>query len=276
MAEDFESPCEDGPPEPAYESYHQRPDMSPTPLEIQTGCRLEGPMTSADHFGDVRKMCIKAEALEGSGYKSICNPHPTLVKAQRDSVKDEMGPGNEYPLETQQEENVSSPPTPFFSGKDTAVLEFANDLARGEKGISVRKSERLFSCPVCGKGLNQKSNLTRHHKIHTTEGPYKCGECGESFRMNRKLLRHQRTHVSEPFKCTECGRSFKQRSNLVRHQRIHTQEALYQCPECEKTFNQRGNLFRHRTIHVRMGPCNCTKCGKPFSQRRNLNTRNSM
>ncbi|NXS82895.1 ZFP58 protein, partial [Erpornis zantholeuca] len=54
--------------------------------------------------------------------------------------------------------------------------------------------------------FNQKSNLTRHRKIHTSEGPYKCGECGESFRMHRKLRRHQRGHLGEPFKCPDCGK----------------------------------------------------------------------
>uniref|UniRef100_A0A8C0HKA2 C2H2-type domain-containing protein n=1 Tax=Buteo japonicus TaxID=224669 RepID=A0A8C0HKA2_9AVES len=35
------------------------------------------------------------------------------------------------------------------------------------------KVERIFPCPECGKSFNQKSNLTRHRKIHTSEGPYK-------------------------------------------------------------------------------------------------------
>ncbi|NXA88273.1 ZNF22 protein, partial [Melanocharis versteri] len=54
--------------------------------------------------------------------------------------------------------------------------------------------------------FSQKSNLTRHSKIHTSEGPYKCGECGESFRMSRRLCRHQRAHLGEPFACPECGK----------------------------------------------------------------------
>ncbi|NXM45538.1 ZNF71 factor, partial [Gymnorhina tibicen] len=132
------------------------------------------------------------------------------------------------------------------------------------------QGERTFPCPECGKSFNQKSNLTRHRKIHTSEGPYKCGECGESFRMSRKLRRHQGAHLSEPFQCPECGKSFTQRSNLLRHQRIHTKEEPYQCPECEKTFNQKANLFRHQTIHARMGPCKCTKCGRCFPHRRHL------
>ncbi|NWV27188.1 ZN680 protein, partial [Origma solitaria] len=82
-----------------------------------------------------------------------------------------------------------------------------------------------FPCPECGKSFNQKSNLTRHRKLHASEGPYKCGE---SFRTSRTLRRHRRAHLGQAFECPEHGRSSGQRSNLLRHLRIHSKEEPYQ------------------------------------------------
>ncbi|XP_065483191.1 zinc finger protein 616-like [Caloenas nicobarica] len=211
---------------------------------------------------------VKEETQENVEFGMHYGQKPNLSAIQRIQIKEELG------VETSHQKNQSQKRKQkkcYWPTKEGMLENWERSVPK--KGPSAKgplKSERIFPCPECGKSFNQKSNLTRHRKIHTSEGPYKCSECGETFRMNRKLIRHQRVHVSEPFKCTECGKSFTQRSNLVRHQRIHTKEEPYQCPECEKTFNQKANLFRHQTIHVRMGPCKCTKCGKCFPQKRHL------
>nr|XP_013037958.1 zinc finger protein 260-like [Anser cygnoides]XP_013037960.1 zinc finger protein 260-like [Anser cygnoides] len=215
-----------------------------------------------------RVLQVKEEPQESIEFGIHCGQRPKLSALQRIQIKEEAG------VEADHQQCQSPRRKPKKSNQPTkeGILE-TQEKSTSKKDLSSKgapKGERIFPCPECGKSFNQKSNLTRHRKIHTSEGPYKCSECGESFRMNRKLIRHQRLHMSEPFKCAECGKSFTQRSNLVRHQRIHTKEEPYQCPECEKTFNQKANLFRHQTIHVRMGPCKCTKCGKCFPQKRHL------
>uniref|UniRef100_A0A8D0FXS7 C2H2-type domain-containing protein n=1 Tax=Strix occidentalis caurina TaxID=311401 RepID=A0A8D0FXS7_STROC len=215
-----------------------------------------------------RVLHVKEEQQESIEFGMHYGQKPNLSAIQRIQIKEEPG------VETNHQESQSPKrkQKKYFQPTKEGMLENW-EKSMSKKDPSAKgaiKCERIFPCPECGKSFNQKSNLTRHRKIHTSEGPYKCSECGESFRMNRKLIRHQRVHMSEPFKCTECGKSFTQRSNLVRHQRIHTKEEPYQCPECEKTFNQKANLFRHQTIHVRMGPCKCTKCGKCFPQKRHL------
>ncbi|XP_061330380.1 zinc finger protein 260-like [Pezoporus flaviventris] len=210
---------------------------------------------------------VKEEPQESIEFGMHYGQKPNLNAIQRIQIKEEPH------VEANHQESQSPEKKQKKSCLSTKERMLENREKSMSKDPSVKgapRGERVFPCPECGKSFNQKSNLTRHRKIHTSEGPYKCSECGESFRMNRKLICHQRVHMSEPFKCSECGKSFTQRSNLVRHQRIHTKEEPYQCPECEKTFNQKANLFRHQTIHVRMGPCKCTKCGKCFPHKHHL------
>uniref|UniRef100_A0A8C4UCV4 C2H2-type domain-containing protein n=1 Tax=Falco tinnunculus TaxID=100819 RepID=A0A8C4UCV4_FALTI len=140
-----------------------------------------------------RVLHVKEEPQESTEFGMYYGQKRNLCAIQRIQIKEEPG------VEASHQESQS------LKRKEKKCYQPTKEgmLENREKPISKKdpsakgapKGERIFPCPECGKSFNQKSNLTRHKKIHTSEGPYKCSECGESFRMNRKLIRHQRVHM---------------------------------------------------------------------------------
>ena len=51
-------------------------------------------------------------------------------------------------------------------------------------------------CSTCGKSFKVKSNLLRHIRLHSSEGPYTCSICVKAFSQKSYLSNHMKLHQS--------------------------------------------------------------------------------
>lgn len=87
-----------------------------------------------------------------------------------------------------------------------------------ESYVGHLKEHRQFLCLVCGKGFSQKSNLTRHIRVHTGVKPFRCPLCHKTFSQKATLQDHLNLHTGDkPHKCNYCAVHFAHKPGLRRH-----------------------------------------------------------
>ncbi|GBM74487.1 Zinc finger and SCAN domain-containing protein 5B [Araneus ventricosus] len=155
-------------------------------------------------------------------------------------------------------------------------IDDTNDIA-GPSGNSMHlrrdPEKRKFSCDLCDKEYDFKSQLDIHYRRHTGEKPFVCVVCEKGFAHKGNLDQHYRTHTNEkPFVCDVCKKRFSQKGNLDTHYRTHTGEKPFVCGVCKIGFAHKGNLDQHYRTHTDEKPFVCDVCRKEFSRKGNLDT----
>eukprot|EP00094_Tigriopus_californicus_P007299 TCALIF_07026-PA protein Name:"Similar to ZNF571 Zinc finger protein 571 (Pongo abelii)" AED:0.33 eAED:0.33 QI:0/0/0/1/1/1/2/0/349 len=164
----------------------------------------------------------------------------------------------------------------------------------------VHKSDRPFSCKVCGQGFKANNHLTRHEKLHlrpliscsqcseqfatpwllqrhvdTKHKVSKCDICVRVFKSGKELYQHNHTfHRKTPdggHACKICGRPLSSKLLKEMHERTHSTDRPFNCNQCDKTFKHQRNLEGHKkTVHSEIRPFTCSFCGDAFKKKSHL------
>uniref|UniRef100_A0A3Q1IPH8 C2H2-type domain-containing protein n=1 Tax=Anabas testudineus TaxID=64144 RepID=A0A3Q1IPH8_ANATE len=138
------------------------------------------------------------------------------------------------------------------------------------------KKKTMFFCNICCQAFVEKAELKLHLAAHATNSlpkptnkEFTCFVCGRITDTRSQMICHMRTHTGEkPFSCPVCGNRYKLKSHMKEHMRTHTGERPYSCYICGRSFNRSSTMSKHARIQHREGmPFKCVQCSQRFSLR---------
>lgn len=201
-------------------SRHQRSHLGDRPLKctqcgkyFSSACSLFKHQRA--HFGEIRYKCTDCEKSFGFLKQLQFHFHQTHIRQETNPCMDydKLKSIESLPLR----KKAGEKPYLFVDNKKIGAAEVG---IIQHQGIPARNLQH--KCTYCGKGFQQRSNLTRHMRIHTGEKPYTCTECEKSFNQSSTLRSHQRCHTGEkPYRCPECGKCYSRLSYLSQHKKTH-------------------------------------------------------
>ncbi len=116
----------------------------------------------------------------------------------------------------------------------------------------------FIACPVCGKTLEDGSDLEDHlTQVH---------HMGQEERIQISANDKKTTKLNAMQLCPHCGKSISSKANLYTHiKMVHGEKTDYVCDKCQFKTTNRGSFNRHYEIkHVRSQTFTCTICNKNF------------
>ncbi|KAI3370338.1 hypothetical protein L3Q82_025119 [Scortum barcoo] len=115
-----------------------------------------------------------------------------------------------------------------------------------------KSSSKVFTCFLCGRVTDTRSQMICHMRTHTGEKPFACPICGNRYKVKGHMKEHMRTHTGErPYTCYIYGKSFNRSSTMSKHARIkHRENMPFKCMQCSQRFPLLVVLKQHmKTIH---------------------------
>lgn len=113
-----------------------------------------------------------------------------------------------------------------------------------------------YVCELCGKGYENRNQLSCHKKMHRERKTEKCKECG-------KCVLYLREHIKACHlkywggTCPLCNKAVTHIANHMRT--VHSEATKVTCPECGKRFSTARSLERHMSLHTGLKFA-CTIC----------------
>lgn len=111
-----------------------------------------------------------------------------------------------------------------------------------------RPDHELFSCDLCHKQFNTKTNYRNHLLLH--QQPTKqCSLCSKRFHTQNYLRGHfLRTHApwnELPYACTKCEKGFMDKQVWRNHLSMHAGTTPYTCRYCPREYLNQSNQMAH-------------------------------
>lgn len=113
-----------------------------------------------------------------------------------------------------------------------------------------------YVCELCGKGYENRNQLTCHKRLHRERKTEKCEECG-------KYVLYLREHIKACHlnywggTCPLCNKAVTHIPNHMKT--VHSEANKATCPECGKRFSTARSLDRHMSLHTGLKFA-CTIC----------------
>ena len=106
---------------------------------------------------------------------------------------------------------------PFLCRFCQELCIYLKSLEKHENTKHNVKKTFKYSCTMCSKQTDDRTEFQVHVNRHTNVKPYKCNICEASYFSQSQLMAHMKTHnvLSDPkFECSVCGQKIVNRRSL--------------------------------------------------------------